>query len=73
LIAFYEKQPFAKNFPVGKEKVYYPPKTSSHYSFTFDMDKDYVPVFENIDEYLDGFKQDKARFSSMVKHYAKPD
>jgi len=73
LVDFYKIQPFAKNFPVNNSKVFYPPKTSSHYSFTFDMDKDYVPVFDSIDEYLESFKLDKARFSSMVKNYAKQD
>jgi uncharacterized phage-associated protein len=70
LVEYYNKQPFAKNFPMEKGKIFYPPKTSSHYSFTFDMEKDYVPVFDSIKEYLDGFeKENKRLLGIMIDHH----
>lgn len=68
LKAYYEMQPFAWNFPLnGKApKKYYPPKTASHYAFTFDMEKDYVPEFSSIDEFLDGVNNAK----KMLKEIA---
>jgi len=68
LFAFYSKHPFAWNFPVEVDKSYYPPKTSSHYSFTFDMEKDYVPVFNSLQEYLNGFKKENERFLGIIKN-----
>jgi len=67
LFAYYSKHPFAKNFPIEKGKPYYPPKTSSHYSFTFDMEKDYVPVFDSLQEYLNRFKKENERFLGIIK------
>ena len=66
LIDYYKNQPFSWNFPLSKEKKYYPPKTSSHFSFTFDMSKDYVPVYENIDDYLAGIAQAKQGFQMLI-------
>lgn len=65
LISFYKKHPYAKNFPLQQGKPYYPPKTSSHYSFTFDMSKDYVPVYESIDDYLTSIKKARKEFTSL--------
>lgn len=69
LVSFYSQQPFAKNFPLNKAKPYYPPKTSSHYSFTFDMEKDYVPVFDSLQEYLNGFKKENERLIEIMKDH----
>ncbi len=69
LIAYYSQQVFAKNFPLGESKSYYPPKTSSHYSFTFDMEKEYVPEFESLDEYLKLFSKEKERLPGVLKEY----
>lgn len=69
LIAFYSKQVFAKNFPLKKGKKYYPPKTSTHYAFTFDMEKEYVPEFKSIKEYLSNFAAENLRLSGMLKQY----
>jgi|SRR5690625_1735821 len=69
LIAYYSKQAFAKNFPLEEGKAYFPPKTSSHYSFTFDMDKEYVPVFDNLDDYLNSFSKEKERLPGVLKEY----
>ncbi|MFA5667768.1 MAG: type II toxin-antitoxin system antitoxin SocA domain-containing protein [Balneolaceae bacterium] len=69
LISFYSKQAFAKNFPLKKGKKYFPPKTSSHYAFTFDMEKEYVPEFKNITEYLDNFAIEEKRLSQMLHKY----
>jgi uncharacterized phage-associated protein len=69
LIAFYSQQVFAKNFPLGEVKTYYPPKTSSHYSFTFDMEKEYVPEFESLDDYLKLFSQEKEKLPGILKEY----
>ncbi|MBO6794720.1 MAG: DUF4065 domain-containing protein [Balneolaceae bacterium] len=69
LIDYYSQQAFAKNFPIEEGKTYYPPKTSAHYAFTFDMDKEYVPEFSSIHEYLDSFSTEKARLSQMLSDY----
>lgn len=69
LIDFYQKQPFAWNFPIADGKKFYPPKTSSHYAFTFDMEKDYVPEFESIEDYLSGFMTAEKEFLELL--YAK--
>lgn len=69
LISYYSSQVFAKNFPLEKGKTYYPPKTSSHYSFTFDMEKDYVPEFESLDDYLESFSKEKERLPGVLKEY----
>jgi uncharacterized phage-associated protein len=69
LIAYYSQQVFAKNFPLGVSNSYYPPKTSSHYSFTFDMEKEYVPEFESLDDYLKLFSQEKERLPGILKEY----
>lgn len=65
LIAYYKQQAYAKNFPLGTSAKFYPPKTSSHYSFTFDMDKEYVPEFEDINDYLSSFTTEKERLQSF--------
>ena len=69
LIAYYSQQVFAKNFPLGEGKTYYPPKTSSHYSFTFDMEKEYVPEFESLEAYLNNFSTEKERLPGVLKEY----
>jgi uncharacterized phage-associated protein len=69
LISYYSKQVFAKNFPIGAGKTYYPPKTSSHYSFTFDMEKEYVPEFESLEAYLNNFSKEKKRLPGVLKEY----
>lgn len=70
LLSYYSQHPFAKNFPLNGNNTYYPPKTSSHYSFTFDMDKDYVPVFVSLQEYLNGFKKENERLIGIIKGHA---
>lgn len=69
LLEYYSEQVFAKNFPLGMNPVYYPPKTSSHYSFTFDMEKDYVPLFNSLDQYLNSFKQEKSRLDGILSSH----
>lgn len=69
LITYYSQQAFAKNFPLEKGKTYYPPKTSGHYSFTFDMEKEYVPVFESLKIYLESFSNEKERLPGVLKDY----
>lgn len=65
LVAYYSEQVFAKNFPMGTSTKFYPPKTSSHYSFTFDMDEEYVPEFNNIEEYLENFSNERERLNDL--------
>jgi len=65
LVDYYGKQVFAKNFPMGTSPKFYPPKTSSHYSFTFDMKEEYVPEFNNIEEYLESFSNEKERLNDL--------
>ena len=65
---FYSKQPFSWNFPLTEDKPFYPPKTASHFAFTFDMDKDYVPVFDNLDEYVNAFGSGKQKFNEIMKN-----
>lgn len=69
LIAYYSQQVFAKNFPIEKSETYFPPKTSSHYSFTFDMEKGYVPEFESLNDYLKIFSQEKERLTGILSEY----
>jgi len=64
---YYSNQIFAKNFPLGSNPVYYPPKTSGHYSFTFDMEKGYVPEFKSLDDYIENFSKEKERLKSLKK------
>ena len=68
LIGYYQKQPFAWNFPLKNKasKKYYPPKTASHYAFTFDMEKDYVPEFSSIDEFLEGANIAKKKLKEIA-------
>ena len=70
---FYSKQPFKLNFPLDKDNqtqskdgYYYPPKTSAHYTFTFDMEEDYVPVFDSLEEYLKAFKESRKQFKELM-------
>lgn len=69
LLSYYSQHPFAKNFPLNGDKPFYPPKTSSHYSFTFDMEKDYVPVFDSLQEYINGFKKENERLAGILKEH----
>ncbi len=69
LVTFYSQQPYAWNFPLSKEEKYYPPKTASHYAFTFDMDKDYVPVFESLEQYVNSFRKEKAILDEILIRY----
>jgi len=69
LIDYYSKQVFAKNFPLGNSPVYFPPKTSGHYSFTFDMEKEYVPEFDSLNDYLKLFSEEKERLPGVLKQY----
>ena len=58
--AYYTKESFAKNFPLGHNDKYYPPKTSSHYAYVFDMQKDDEAsevAFDSVDEYKQIFKK----------------
>ncbi len=66
---FYSKQAFAKNFPIKKGNKYYPPKTYSHYAFTFDMEKEYVPVFKDIKEYLYSFDFEHKNLAEVLNKY----
>lgn len=66
LISFYSKEVFAKNFPLGHTSTYYPPKTSSHYSFTFDMEEEYVPEFKSLEEYLTSFSKENERLEKLI-------
>lgn len=68
-INFYGNQAFAKNFPLGSSSIYYPPKTSGHFSFTFDMEKEYVPEFQSLENYLESFSSEKERLSGVLKEY----
>lgn len=65
LFEFYNLQPFAKNFPLDREKKFYPPKTTSHYSFTFDMEEEFVPVFDSLEEYLQNFSDGNKRIKTL--------
>lgn len=69
LLAYYKKQAFAKNFPLSPNKPYIPPKTSSHYAFTFDMETDNTPLFENIDAYVACFNAESNRLDTILKKY----
>jgi uncharacterized phage-associated protein len=51
---YYSQQPFAKNFPIDKDKPYYPVYSDFMYSFIFDFpDDDQAKriVFDSFDEY----------------------
>lgn len=66
LISFYSREVFAKNFPLGHVSKYYPPKTSSHYSFTFDMEEEYVPEYKSLEEYLTSFSKENERLDKLI-------
>lgn len=60
ILDYYSKESFVKNFPLGSNDKYYPPKTSSHYAYVFDMKKDDEAsevTFNSIEEYKSQFKQ----------------
>lgn len=65
ILNYYDKHPFAKNFPLGEKEGYFPPKTSAHYSFVFDMDEDVMPKFESLEEFVTGFNKNK----EMIKNH----
>lgn len=69
LYNYYSTQAFAKNFPLENSGKYYPPKTSAHYAFTFDMEKEYVPEFSSLKEYLESFDVEHERLSKMLQQY----
>lgn len=59
---FYSQQSFAKNFPLGKDKPYYPVYTDFMYSFIFDFqegDEAKELVFDSFDEYKQLMQQSK--------------
>ncbi|MDR8392086.1 DUF4065 domain-containing protein [Aliifodinibius sp. S!AR15-10] len=60
IIDYYSKESFAKNFPLGTNNKYYPPKTNSHYAFVFDMDEDDEAAeitFDSIQDYKEKFQE----------------
>ncbi|NBC64488.1 MAG: DUF4065 domain-containing protein [Bacteroidetes bacterium] len=69
LLSYYGQHPFAKNFPLNGNNTYYPPKTSSHYSFTFDMEKEYVPIFNSLSEYVNSFKEAEEILNGVLHSY----
>lgn len=60
ILNFYSHESFAQNFPLGSHQKYFPPKTNSYYTFTFDMnesDSAKESSFSSIDEYISIFKK----------------
>ncbi len=67
MVDYYKTHPFAKNFPLGTSKVYYPPKTAAHYGFVFDMKKDIIPTYPSQKDYLDAMAASKMRAMGLVR------
>lgn len=64
---FYSHQPFAKNFPLDKDKPYYPVYTDFMYSFIIDFQEDDEAkelVFDSFEEYKQLMGQAKEEINS---------
>ncbi|PAU95403.1 hypothetical protein CK503_04190 [Aliifodinibius salipaludis] len=60
ILDYYSKESFAQNFPLDKDNKFYPPKTTSHHAYVFDMAEDDEATnvyFDSLDEYLDEFNK----------------
>ncbi len=69
---FYSKLNFAKNFPLGKSKYFYPVETDLHYSFILDMPAKAGKntfCFESYSEYLQLEKQSQQAFEKEFKEF----
>ena len=69
---FYGKLNFAKNFPLGKNKKFYPVETDLHYSFILDMPKNIAEQtfsFDSYKEYLELATKSKKDFDKQIKKW----
>lgn len=69
ILNYYKNEPFAKNFPLNKSGGYYPPNTTAHYAYVFDMDKNDKAteiVFDSIEEYISKFNEAKETKSYLL-------
>ena len=69
---FYSKLNFAKNFPLGKNKKFYPVETDLHYSFILDMTDDVIDKtisFDSFQEYLKLESKSKKHFENEFKKW----
>jgi len=70
ILDYYSKESFAQNFPLDKGTKYYPPKTTSHYAYVFDMAEDDEAAniyFDSLDEYLDEFEEASNKAHMFMK------
>ncbi len=69
---FYNKLNFAKNFPLGKSKFFYPVETDLHYSYVLDMPSNIGEktfYFNSYKEYLQLEKQSQKAFEKEIKEW----
>lgn len=60
ILNYYSKENFAQNFPLDKGSKYYPPETTSHHAYVFDMagdDEARNVYFNSLEEFLGKFKE----------------
>lgn len=72
---FYCKLNFAKNFPLGKSKYFYPVETDLHYAYILDMPSKVskkIIYFDSYKEYLKLEKQSKKAFEKEFKEWLQP-
>lgn len=69
ILDYYSKEQFAKNFPLNSFEKYYPPNTTSHFSFVFDMnetDEASKPYFSSLNEYLEKLNSNKEKATRYI-------
>jgi uncharacterized phage-associated protein len=69
---FYSKLNFAKNFPIGESKYFYPVETDLHYAYILDMPSNVskkIVYFDSYKEYLKLEQQSKKAFEKEFKEW----
>lgn len=69
---FYSKLNFAKNFPLGHSKYFYPVETDLHYAYILDMPSNLGKKtfhFDSYEEYLQLEKQSQKHFEKEFKEW----
>lgn len=73
--AYYQKQHFAKNFPLKASGPYFPVLTDMYYSFVLDMDQTKLkqPVYSSFEDYKSWTAKAKADIEKALHTYLNPD
>ncbi|MEW5843767.1 MAG: type II toxin-antitoxin system antitoxin SocA domain-containing protein [Bacteroidota bacterium] len=70
---FYSKLNFAKNFPLGKSKPFYPIETDLHYAYVLDFPQNESQkpfYFNSYSEYLKLEKKNQKDFEAEIKNWS---